>query len=849
MATAAIYARYSSAGQREESIEDQVRVCRAAIETAGDAVGHVYEDRATTGTTTDRRAGFMRMVADAQKGLFSAVYVYKLDRFARNRYDAAVYRRRLKQAGVRLVSATERTGDGPDGILLESMLEGLAEYYSANLSENVRRGLAGNAMKCRHNGIRVFGYDHGPDGRYVVNEGEAAAVRRVFAMYQQGEPFRAIIEALPAVRSKGGGPLTVQAVGKMLRNDKYCGVYRYGDTVVEGGMPAIIPRDEFDAVQRRLALRTRRRRSTVDYLLSGKLFDSEGHRYQSSSGHGKSGRKYTYYRCPATGHQVRRDALEAEVARMVADALAADDGAVEGIVADVMAEQEAALADDLAAVRAMEKRLQQNAREQSRMVDLAAKTGAVDAVAEKLNALADERAALEAEIADARAGMGALDAEQVEFWVRRVMGRSDPLEAVRLFVRRVVVDRAAGTLTAEFTFDKKEPPPDGPGRGSRKYLGAGTEGFEPPTAGTKNRSSTVELRPNVWCCPKATRLVYLICEGIANAIEQAYGECLRITCGEGSVVARHARELNADARGLLLRGDIGGADALCKVVTLGKGDRGARRSICGQLIACNLEHQIHVGRNLGIAKHHAAAVGRRRGDVPHARCNAACDGVLTDDGNLEALEHVGGAGKTDARLGLGNRGLALPHVMQAVDIGVGILERHAIGKQADIFLELLQSGLGVRAKIAVVLTAGKTQNVERALQGLNVGAMEIGHAQIERAVAQFIRGVYQGAPTGDIDGAASGKATVEPKGANSLLGGGAKALVGDLGVIDCIAELQKAGLDVLDGCSLHARCNRFHERTPFGVPFVLFERVSDRQRKGMHKHALNSVASCTQIRC
>ena len=849
MATAAIYARYSSAGQREESIEDQVRVCRAAIEAAGDAVGHVYEDRATTGTTTDRRAGFMRMVADAQKGLFSAVYVYKLDRFARNRYDAAVYRRRLKQAGVRLVSATERTGDGPDGILLESMLEGLAEYYSANLSENVRRGLAGNAMKCRHNGIRVFGYDHAPDGRYVVNEGEAAAVRRVFAMYQQGASFAEIIAALPAVRSKGGGPLTVQMVGKMLRNDKYAGVYRYGDTVVEGGMPQIIPRDEFDAVQRRLALRTRRR-STVDYLLSGKLFDTEGHRYQSSSGHGKSGRKYTYDRCPATGHQVRRDALEAEVASMVADALAADDGAVEGIVADVMAEQEAALADDLAAVRAMEKRLQQNAREQSRMVDLAAKTGAVDAVAEKLNALSDERAALEAEIADARAGMGALDADQVEFWVRRVMGRSDPLEAVRLFVRRVVVDRAAGTLTAEFTFDKKkEPPPGGPGRGSRKYLGAGTEGFEPPTAGTKNRSSTVELRPNVWCCPKATRLVYLICEGIANAIEQAYGECLRITCGEGSVVARHARELNADARGLLLRGDIGGADALCKVVTLGKGDRGARRSICGQLIACNLEHQIHVGRNLGIAKHHAAAVGRRRGDVPHARCNAACDGVLTDDGNLEALEHVGGAGKTDARLGLGNRGLALPHVMQAVDIGVGILERHAIGKQANIFLELLQSGLGVRAKIAVVLTAGKTQNVERALQDLNVGAMEIGHAQIERAVAQFIRGVYQGAPTGDIDGAASGKATVEPKGANSLLGGGAKALVGDLGVIDCIAELQKAGLDVLDGCSLHARCNRFHERTPFGVPFVLFERVSDRQRKGMHKHALNSVASCTQIRC
>ena len=91
---------------------------------------------------------------------------------------------------------------------------------------------------------------------------------------------------------------------------------------------------------------------------------------------------------------------------------------------------------------------------------------------------------------------------------------------------------------------------------------AGTEGFEPPTAGTKNRSSTVELRPNVWCCPKATRLVYLICEGIANAIEQAYGECLRVAGREGAVVARHARELNANACRLLLCGDIGSADAL-----------------------------------------------------------------------------------------------------------------------------------------------------------------------------------------------------------------------------------------------------------------------------------------------
>ena len=88
--------------------------------------------------------------------------------------------------------------------------------------------------------------------------------------------------------------------------------------------------------------------------------------------------------------------------------------------------------------------------------------------------------------------------------------------------------------------------------------------------------------------------VYLICEGIANAIEQAYRECLGVACGEGSVVARHTRELNADARRLLLRGDIGSADALRQVVALGEGNRGARRCICGQLVACDLEHQVNV---------------------------------------------------------------------------------------------------------------------------------------------------------------------------------------------------------------------------------------------------------------
>ena len=459
MANAVIYARYSSAGQREESIEDQVRVCRQAAERDGAAIARVYHDDATTGRTAEGRDGFLRMVADARRGLFDVVYVYKLDRFARNRYDAAVYKAKLRRCGVELRSATEAVGDGPESILLESMLEGLAEYYSVALAENVKRGQLGNAMKCKHNGVRTYGYDLGEDGYYHVNEEEAAVVRRMFRMYADGASMPEIAAAMPEARTKMGKPLSVGFISKSLRLEKYRGVYSYGQTRVEGGMPAIVDGELFEGVQGMLAARARRRRSTMEYLLSGKLFDAEGHRYQSSSGHGKSGRKYTYYRCPATGHQVPQHVLEDAVAKAAADVIAADDDAVEAIVAMVMAAQAEEMADSIAAADATRKRLEQNAREQSRVVDLAAKTGAVDAVAAKLGQLADEREELEASLAEMELSCAMVDEERAEFWVRRLMGRSDPLEAVRLFVDRVVLDREAGEMRVAFSFDgiKKNP--------------------------------------------------------------------------------------------------------------------------------------------------------------------------------------------------------------------------------------------------------------------------------------------------------------------------------------------------------------------------------------------------------
>lgn len=405
MARVAIYARYSSAGQREESIEDQVRVCTEAAERAGHVVVGVYSDRAATGTSTAHRSAFLRMVADAPRAEFDLVYVYKTDRFARNRYDSAMFKAKLKKAGVSVVSATEAIADGPDGILLESLLEGMAEYYSANLSQNVKRGVHGNAMKGKHNGVRTFGYDLGADGYYAVNEEEAEAVRTVFRLYlEEGRSMPEIVEALPNVRTKMGRPLSVKMVSQILRNEKYRGTYRYGGVVAEHGMPSIVSDEDFDAAQVRIALRRRKRRGVVDYLLSGKLFDSEGHRFQSSSGHGKSGKKYTYYSCPATGHKVPQHVVEDAVAAAVSDILAADDEAVAIIVELAMQEQQEAVADDVAAMKAITARLGQIDHEQERLVDLAAKTSATDTIASKLDALADEKATLQQELSGVERG-------------------------------------------------------------------------------------------------------------------------------------------------------------------------------------------------------------------------------------------------------------------------------------------------------------------------------------------------------------------------------------------------------------------------------------------------------------
>ena len=191
-----IYARYSCDHQREESIEGQVRECREFADRQNINIVGVYADKALTGKT-DRRPQFQKMIKDSERKQFDVVIVWKLDRFSRNRYDSATYKHKLKKNDIKVLSAKENITDTPEGIILESMLEGMAEYYSAELAVKINRGLTENALKCKFNGGTMpLGYMKGPDQRLIINPETAPVVVEIFTRYVEGETIREIIASL-----------------------------------------------------------------------------------------------------------------------------------------------------------------------------------------------------------------------------------------------------------------------------------------------------------------------------------------------------------------------------------------------------------------------------------------------------------------------------------------------------------------------------------------------------------------------------------------------------------------------------------------------------------------------------
>ena len=314
-----IYARYSSDNQREESIEGQIRENTAFADKNGIEIVGTYIDRALS-AKTDNRPEFQRMIKDSAKKNFDVVIVWKLDRFSRNRYDSAKYKMMLKKNGVRVVSATEVIAEGTAGILLESLLEGMAEYYSADLAEKVSRGMTENALKCRFNGGTIpFGYMIDEDQNYQINPAQAPLVIEMFRRYAGGESITEIIEDLNArgVRTSKGNRFNKNSLARIFSNRKYIGEYSYKDVVFPDAIPAIVSKDIFDRVAVRMAQNkhaTGKAKAPERYLLTTKLFCGTCHSmFVGDSANKPNGVIYRYYKCAsAKRHECDRKAIRKE---------------------------------------------------------------------------------------------------------------------------------------------------------------------------------------------------------------------------------------------------------------------------------------------------------------------------------------------------------------------------------------------------------------------------------------------------------------------------------------------------------------------------------------------------------
>lgn len=261
-----------------------------------------YIDRAISGKT-DNRPSFQRLIKDSEKGHFNAVVMYTLDRFARNRYDSAVYKAKLKKNGVRVFYAKQPMPDTPEGIILESVLEGYAEYYSENLSRGVKRGMKENALQALVNGKPPLGYKTNESHRFEIDPVGAKAVGAIFEMYAEGKSKAEIINWLneQGFKTSRGNAFNKNSLSRILRNDKYIGVYRFDDVILEDAVPPIIDKTLFDKVQalfkHNYSARAKNK-ATEDYLLTTKVFCGHcGEPMIGESGTSKTGKLHRYYKC------------------------------------------------------------------------------------------------------------------------------------------------------------------------------------------------------------------------------------------------------------------------------------------------------------------------------------------------------------------------------------------------------------------------------------------------------------------------------------------------------------------------------------------------------------------------
>ena len=425
---AVLYCRFSSDRQKENSIDFQLRADREYCERKGLKVVGEYIDRALTGTN-DNRPEFQRMIRDAKKQQFAFIVVYRFDRFARNRYDSAIYKKELESHGVRVLSTEESVGTGDEGIILESIYEAMAESYSRKLSKIVTEGLKETARKGLTTGTAPFGYKSA-DHKLAINEETAPAVRLAFTSYANGKTKKEIADDLNArgYRTTKKNPFTIETVTRLLSRRVYIGENDY--LGVERTSPRIIDDKLFYTVQDLLAKNKKvygRKKEKAFFALSGKLFCGPcGSAMIGDEGTSKTGKTFFYYTCgakkkkrsPCKKKSEKKDFIEWYVAEQTVKYILTDERISE-IAEKVVAlnEQENGVGE----IRRVEKEIASIEKEFSTLADKLLATdspGIIEAINKKAAVLEARKADLGSELSDLklRADLR-LDQKEVESYL------------------------------------------------------------------------------------------------------------------------------------------------------------------------------------------------------------------------------------------------------------------------------------------------------------------------------------------------------------------------------------------------------------------------------------------------
>ncbi len=423
-----IYARYSSHNQTEQSIEGQLKTCYEYVERNGYTVVKEYIDRAISGKT-DNRPEFQKMIEDSTRKRYKYIIVYQLDRFARNRYDSAIYKAKLKKNGVRVLSARENITDDASGILIESLLEGMAEYASVELGQKIKRGMDLNADKCLSTGGNVaLGFYVDATKHFQIDNETAPIVVKIFEMYANGDKMADIQHYLNSqqIKTSRGNQYNKNSIARILKNKRYKGVYTYNGTETKDGIPRIVTDELFEQVQIIMGKNRRapaRAKAKVDYILSTKLACGNcGSTITGVTGTSKNKNSYHYYQCSGKRRKegcrkrnVNKEHIENRVISETKKLLT-------NKKIDEIAKQVIALCEkerDTSNLRRLEKLLKENENANENLMKALELGQVTEEIIERISKKKEERGELERQITKEKMEQPSLSLLEVKFFLSK----------------------------------------------------------------------------------------------------------------------------------------------------------------------------------------------------------------------------------------------------------------------------------------------------------------------------------------------------------------------------------------------------------------------------------------------